>query len=81
VSSDLKTPPRRHPTGRGGTAAAAGPSGGRLGALSPRHRAELKRLSPRGPGAGGAAEGSEGTPSMGSSFSDLDGQFSFVIVS
>lgn len=36
------------------------------GALSPRHRAELARLSPR------RREGSEGTPSMGSSFSDLD---------
>ncbi|KAF2805341.1 uncharacterized protein BDZ99DRAFT_525044 [Mytilinidion resinicola] len=44
-------------------------------ALSPRHRAELARLSPRrsasGTG-GGKREGSDGTPSMGSSFSDLD---------
>jgi hypothetical protein len=82
VSSDRRTPPRQQ-TARGTSeagGAAAGPSGGRLGALSPRHRAELKRLSPRGPGAG-AAEGSEGTPSMGSSFSDLDGQFSFVLFS
>lgn len=39
------------------------------GALSPRHRAELARLSPR------RREGSEGTPSMGSSFSDLDGEW------
>jgi hypothetical protein len=44
----------------------------RLNALSPRHRAELARLSPRGSRAKG--DGSDGTPSMGSSFSDLDGQ-------
>ncbi|PNS15988.1 Autophagy-related protein 29 [Sphaceloma murrayae] len=37
------------------------------GALSPRHRAEIGRLSGRT-----SKEGSEGTPSMGSSFSDLD---------
>jgi hypothetical protein len=44
-------------------------------ALSPRHRAELARLNPRrsASGAGGKREGSDGTPSMGSSFSDLDG--------
>ncbi|KAF2225296.1 hypothetical protein BDZ85DRAFT_280476 [Elsinoe ampelina] len=45
-------------------------SGGQLqgpGALSPKHRAELGRLSGRT-----SKEGSEGTPSMGSSFSDLD---------
>lgn len=35
------------------------------------HRAQLTKLSPRGRGK--AREGSEGTPSMGSSFSDLDG--------
>ncbi|KAF2488872.1 hypothetical protein BU16DRAFT_623147 [Lophium mytilinum] len=43
--------------------------------LSPRHRAELARLSPRrsaSGAAGGKREGSDGTPSMGSSFSDLD---------
>ncbi|KAF2460423.1 hypothetical protein BDY21DRAFT_413422 [Lineolata rhizophorae] len=40
------------------------------GPLSPRHRAELARLSPRR--RGGKGDGSEGTPSMGSSFSDLD---------
>lgn len=39
------------------------------GALSPKHRAELGRLSGRT-----SKEGSEGTPSMGSSFSDLDGE-------
>ncbi|KAG9983514.1 hypothetical protein KCU98_g6037, partial [Aureobasidium melanogenum] len=36
-------------------------------ALSPRHREELSKLGPRV-----RREGSEGTPSMGSSFSDLD---------
>ncbi|KEQ74443.1 hypothetical protein M436DRAFT_62834 [Aureobasidium namibiae CBS 147.97] len=36
-------------------------------ALSPRHRSELSKLSPRV-----RKDGSEGTPSMGSSFSDLD---------
>ncbi|OCK83130.1 hypothetical protein K432DRAFT_379772 [Lepidopterella palustris CBS 459.81] len=41
--------------------------------LSPRHRAELARLSPRRSVTGvGKRDGSEGTPSMGSSFSDLD---------
>ena len=35
--------------------------------LSPRHRAELEKLSPRY-----KKSGSEGSPSMGSSFSDLD---------
>lgn len=39
-------------------------------ALSPRHRSELSKLSPRV-----RKDGSEGTPSMGSSFSDLDGKF------
>jgi len=38
-------------------------------ALSPRRRAELAKLSPRV-----RKEGSDGTPSMGSSFSDLDGE-------
>ncbi|KAH7126890.1 hypothetical protein B0J11DRAFT_288929 [Dendryphion nanum] len=45
------------------------PSTGGPGPLSPRHRAELARLSPRGKG---RKDGSEGTPSMGSSFSDID---------
>lgn len=39
-------------------------------ALSPRRRAELAGLSPRL-----RRDGSEGTPSMGSSFSDLDGEY------
>lgn len=38
------------------------------GPLSPRHRAQLVSLSPRS----NRREGSEGAPSMGSSFSDLD---------
>ena len=38
------------------------------------HRAELGRLgSPRQKGPRSRKEGSEGTPSMGSSFSDIDG--------
>lgn len=46
------------------------------GPLSPRHRAELAGLSPRRAGGGKSKkEGSEGTPSMGSSFSDLDGEW------
>lgn len=47
----------------------------RLDALSPRHRAELARLSPRNRGNKKGPDGSDGTPSMGSSFSDLDGKF------
>jgi hypothetical protein len=49
----------------------------RLDALSPRHRAELARLSPRRRATSGKGgdPGSDGTPSMGSSFSDLDGKF------
>ncbi|KAL9073534.1 MAG: hypothetical protein Q9157_004718 [Trypethelium eluteriae] len=49
--------------------AAGGPQSQRApGPLSPRHRAELAKLSPR------LQRGaSDGTPSMGSSFSDLDG--------
>lgn len=42
------------------------------GPISPRHRAELARLSPRA--ARSRKDGSEGAPSMGSSFSDLDGE-------
>lgn len=42
-----------------------------LGALSPRRAAELSGRSPRRRAAG--RPGSDGTPSMGSSFSDLDG--------
>ena len=42
-------------------------SNNRPGPLSPRHRTELEKLSPRY-----KKSGSEGSPSMGSSFSDLD---------
>ncbi|KAF2176182.1 hypothetical protein K469DRAFT_35392 [Zopfia rhizophila CBS 207.26] len=43
-----------------------------FGPLSPKHRAELAKLSPRRSGIKGKRDGSEGTPSMGSSFSDID---------
>lgn len=46
------------------------------GPLSPRRTAELAGRSPISKGKG--REGSDGTPSMGSSFSDLDGMFSFI---
>lgn len=45
------------------------------GALSPHRAAEPPRVSPRKSTASGR-ETSDGTPSMGSSFSDLDGEFS-----
>lgn len=65
---------RRQKRRAGTVTAPYSPSGGpATGALSPRHRAELARLSP-----GMKREGSEGTPSMGSSFSDLDGKCTFV---
>ena len=47
--------------------------GGALGPLSPRRTAELAGRSPGGKGKGYSRDGSDGTPSMGSSFSDLDG--------
>lgn len=43
------------------------------GPLSPTHRAELAKLSPRKAGVKSRKDGSEGTPSIGSSFSDIDG--------
>jgi hypothetical protein len=43
------------------------------GPLSPRRTAELAGRSPTGKGKASSREGSDGTPSMGSSFSDLDG--------
>ncbi|KAG8422093.1 hypothetical protein J3459_010679 [Metarhizium acridum] len=42
------------------------------GPLSPRRAAELAGRSPSGKGKANSREGSDGTPSMGSSFSDLD---------
>lgn len=47
------------------------------GPLSPRHRAELARLNSMSPRSKGKREGSDGTPSMGSSFSDLEGMCRF----
>jgi hypothetical protein len=47
-----------------------------VGPLSPRRTAELAGRSPIGRGKNGGREGSDGTPSMGSSFSDLDGMCS-----
>ncbi|KAF2735127.1 hypothetical protein EJ04DRAFT_511962 [Polyplosphaeria fusca] len=44
----------------------------RPGPLSPRHRSDLARQSPARMSSKGKREGSEGTPSMGSSFSDID---------
>jgi len=59
-----------------------GPPSAAKSPMSPvsNHRAELGRLgSPRHMGLRGRKEGSEGTPSMGSSFSDIDGEsWSFV---
>ncbi|KAI9743473.1 MAG: hypothetical protein M1818_002786 [Claussenomyces sp. TS43310] len=43
------------------------------GPLSPRRTAELAGRSPMNKGKGTGREGSDGSPSMGSSFSDLDG--------
>lgn len=50
-----------------------------LGPLSPRRTAELAGRSPSGKGKASPREDSEGTPSMGSSFSDLDGSSSLFI--
>jgi hypothetical protein len=44
------------------------------GALSPRRKAELAARSPQSKGKSVSQDGSDGTPSMGSSFSDLDGK-------
>jgi hypothetical protein len=45
-----------------------------LGALSPRHRAELRGVGSPRRGTSGTQGESDETPSMGSSFSDLDGK-------
>jgi hypothetical protein len=72
-----KQPAGRLESSASSASSAAPPSGAetahhrRIDALSPKHRAELARLSPRRQG---TREGSDGTPSMGSSFSDLDGE-------
>jgi hypothetical protein len=44
------------------------------GPLSPRRTAELAGRSPGNQSKGYSREGSDGTPSMGSSYSDLDGK-------
>ncbi|KAK3710221.1 hypothetical protein LTR37_010442 [Vermiconidia calcicola] len=49
------------------SAKTADPSNNRPGPLSPKYKAELEKLSPRY-----RKSGSEGSPSIGSSFSDLD---------
>ncbi|KAI8313685.1 Autophagy-related protein 29 [Colletotrichum sp. SAR11_59] len=48
------------------------PAAGGGGPLSPRRAAELSGKSPSSKGKGYSRDGSDGTPSMGSSFSDLD---------
>jgi hypothetical protein len=52
-----------------------------LGPLSPRRTIELAGRSPRGKGKPGGRDGSDGTPSMGSSFSDLDGRTPYSLIS
>jgi hypothetical protein len=86
-SAAIVSPPPATAGARAGAGAGAGEAVGRRatstrqglqGPLSPRRTAEL---AGRGQGQGGAKgrgtsrEGSDGTPSMGSSFSDLDGGF------
>jgi len=62
-SSASSAAPRRRVDVTGGNGKKPGP-------LSPRRTAELAGRSP-----GKGREGSEGSPSMGSSFSDLDGEY------
>jgi len=50
------------------------------GPLSPKRTAELAGRSPGGKGKDVSREGSDGTPSMGSSYSDLDGSWPHVSV-
>lgn len=61
-TSNSQTPPQRRRASHESSAGPAHP-------LSPRHRAQLASLSPQS-----RREGSDGTPSMGSSFSDLDAE-------
>jgi hypothetical protein len=67
ASSASDAPPRASEKS-GPSTAGPGP-----GPLSPRHRAELAKLNDRRMGPRSKTGGSEGTPSMGSSFSDIDG--------
>jgi hypothetical protein len=57
---------------------APGPDPRASGPLSPRQRDDLAKPSPRKAALKSLREGSEGTPSMGSSFSDLDGTLSNI---
>lgn len=67
--SDNSSAPLTHRPGKSREQKTPGP-------LSPRRTAEL---AGRSPGGKGSREGSDGTPSMGSSFSDLDGKFAFCL--
>lgn len=76
ASSSAPTPMNRRPdavVGQEGNAGRRGPTTPVTGQgpLSPKRTAELAGRSPGTKGKG--REGSDGTPSMGSSFSDLDG--------
>lgn len=69
MTSSASDAPAPKASDRGGPSA-TGPGSG---PLSPRHRAELAKLNDRRTGPRSKTGGSEGTPSMGSSFSDIDG--------
>jgi hypothetical protein len=72
-SSASSTAPvaRRGESAVGKDGARIGGGRGLTGPLSPKRTAELS---------GKGREGSEGSPSMGSSFSDLDGTFSYTLL-
>jgi len=79
VAASGKERAAQSPTSDSSTSSAAfvskNPAGDkRPGPLSPRRTAELAGKSSAGKGKGYSREGSDGTPSMGSSFSDLDGE-------
>ena len=69
-SSASSTAPRRGETAVGKDGRIIGGRRDMTGPLSPKRTAELS---------GRGREGSEGSPSMGSSFSDLDGKFSSLL--
>jgi hypothetical protein len=71
MASSASDAPAPRPSDRGGPST-GGPG---PGPLSPRHRAELAKLNDRRAGPRSRTGGSEGTPSMGSSFSDIDGMY------
>lgn len=70
ASSALAMQPRRGEGAVGKDGTRIGGGRGLTGPLSPKRTAQLS---------GKGREGSEGSPSMGSSFSDLDGTFSYVL--